>query len=478
MRHKETNTQLVAAAKSGMDVKTARKYLKKGLLPSDLKKTREWRTRKDPFYEDKHLLESFLESAPNLQANTLLAYLMKQYPGKYNLSMLRTLQRRLQGWKAEHGLPKSVIFNQVHVPGQQSQSDYTVMDSLQITLSGQAFNHLLFHFMLVYSRWEWVSICHSESFESLLAGFEQAVWTLGGSAKDHRTDNLSAATRRAKSKRAFTERWQTAMNHYGITPSRNNPGESHENGSVEKSHDLFKTAVEQALLLRGSRDFESLESYRDFLKGIVNMRNAARKEAVLEEMKQLRSLPQDKWYSPKVRLVRVRSNSTVQIDKVAYSVPSRLIGYALQAHVYPEDIELYYGRSLLQKMGKQKEALINYRHIIDSLVRKPGAFKQYQYREALFPNEVLKNAYQALWQASKANGHKSYLALLQLAKNEGEQAVSCAIELLAEAGDLPLPEAVKSILFVPVRLAQVKVDPPNLSVYNGLLANLEGMSCQ
>ena len=245
------HNQIIAAAKAGMNVKTARKYLRIGKLPSELKKVRKYRTRKDPFLKHWSEIERMLESAPELQATTLLPYLIGKYPGYYSDKQLRCLQKKLKIWRAEHGKDKPVIFLQNILPGQQSQSDWTNMNQLDICIGGKPYPHLLFHFMLPYSRWESFTICHSESFDSLALGFERAVWELGGVLPEHRTDNLSAATKRCGSNRAFTERWEELLAHYNVKPSRNNPGVSHENGSVEKSHDTFKQSVNQHLLLRG-----------------------------------------------------------------------------------------------------------------------------------------------------------------------------------------------------------------------------------
>ncbi|WP_342224845.1 IS21 family transposase [Rickettsia endosymbiont of Urophora cardui] len=370
--------QIISAAKAGMSVKTARKYLRINKYPSELRTIRKYRTRKDPFVKHWDEIESMLESAPELQATTILAYLTEKYHGNYNGKQLRCLQKRLKQWRAAHGKDKTVIFLQNILPGKQSQSDWTNMNQLGICIGGQPYPHLLFHFMLPYSCWETFSICHSESFDTLASGFEKAVWELGGVLPEHRTDNLSAATKQCGNSRQFTERWQELLGYYNVAPSRNNPGVSHENGSVEKSHDTFKQAVNQHLLLRGSRNFVDLKAYELFLTQIKEKRNSCRKEKLAEELVHLKELPIRKWNAPTILSVRVNPSSTVSILSVAYSVPSRLIGYTLKAYIYSEEIELYYGNKCLQKMSRISNGyVIDYRHIIDSLVRKPGAFVQY-----------------------------------------------------------------------------------------------------
>ena len=179
------------------------------------------------------------------------------------------------------------------------------MNQLEICIGGKPYPHLLFHFMLPYSRWESFAICHSKSFDSLALGFERAVWELGGVLPEHRTDNLSAATKRCGSNRQFTERWEELLAHYNVKPLRNNPGVSHENGSVEKSHDTFKQAVNQHLLLRGSRNFVDLKDYELFLTNIKEKRNSLRKERLAEELSHLQELPHRKWNAPTILPVRV-----------------------------------------------------------------------------------------------------------------------------------------------------------------------------
>ncbi len=471
--------QETAAAKAGMDVKTARKYIKSEQLPLEMKQAHTWQKRHDPFIDDWPTLAKMLENAPGLEAKTLMNHLLTKHPDKYKPGQLRTLQRRVRNWRAEYGASKAVIFRQDIKPGKQSQSDYTCMNALNITIGGAPFKHLLFHFMLPYSRWESIRLCFSESFESLVAGFEKAAWELGNIAPEHRTDNLTAATKAMGSKREFTERWQQLMAHYGITPTTNNPGVSHENGSIEKSHDTLKKAVEQALLLRGDRDFANQDEYIRFLEHVVKSRNDYRREALAVEVECLKELPDQKWHSPTIVRSRVSPCSIIQILGKPYTVPSRLIHYELKAYVYPDEIILFYGNKQLQRMPRvqaqsQTLAGINYRHIIDSLVRKPSAFANYRYQEALFPRLCFRQAYDALRERRPANADRYYLKLLQLAKVQSEQQVAEALELLLEAKQLPLPMAVKELIDVyQQERFNVIVKAPDLADYDRLLSNNE-----
>ncbi len=277
----ETGTNLrQAALRTGMDEKTARKYGKAGLLPSQIRKAHCWRTRTDPFAEVWQEVELQLERAPGLEAKTVFEELQRQEPGKYGEGQLRTLQRRIKGWRAVKGPSKEVFFEQRHEPGQLSASDFTHMSELEVRIAGSRFEHLVYHFVLTYSNWESVRVCFSESFESLSEGLQHALWGLGGVPVAHRTDCLTTAVQQSG---RFTQRYQALLAHYGLRGQKTQPGKAHENGDVEQSHHRYKKAVDQALLLRGSRDFASREEYEVFLQRLVEQRNGGRQVRTTSE---------------------------------------------------------------------------------------------------------------------------------------------------------------------------------------------------
>ena len=472
MTHK--NNKELSAAKSGMSVTTARKYLATNKAPSELKKERHWKTRANVFEPEWPKIEAMLSEAPGLQAKTILSHLISEKPNIFNDCHERTLQRLLRKWRASNGSNNNVIFNQTIRAGKQSQSDYTSMNELNINIRGDKFEHLLFHFLLPYSRWEFVEICYSESFDSLSKGYENAVWTLGYVAPEHRTDNLSAASKRSGSKRVATDNWQEFMKHHGVVASRNNPGKSNENGSIEKSHDLLKNDIRQQLMLRGSLDFYSVSEYEEFLRKIITRRNNTRSDKLLEETKLLKILPEKKYYAPEILELTVTKSSTIRINQVTYSVPSRLIGYGLRVYIYQGEIKLYYGTQLICKMPKidksEANAVINYRHIIASLVRKPGAFANYHYRESLFPTLHFRNAYDKLIKTHPANGTKQYLQILHLAAVNSESEVESAITILLESGITPTIKQVRDLLdSKSQQKVVVHVDQPTVKQYDSLL---------
>ncbi len=473
---KKGKTQEQAAARSGMSVRTARKYERLAQLPSQLKKPRS-RTRPNPFEQDWPWVQAQLERDPALQVKTLFDELCLLYPGRYQPVQLRTLQRHVALWRAHSGPAREVIFEQVHRPGRLGQSDFTHMDDLDITLAGVSFPHLLYHFVLTYSNVEAVHLCFSESFEALAEGLESCLWQLGGVPEQHRSDNLSAAVVRIErgGERHYTERYQALMDHYHMQPSTNNPGEAHENGDVEQSHFRFKEAVDQALRLRGSRDFADRGAYLRFLSDLVRLRNHTRELRWGEERERLSPLPTMPLDPAQELRVSVSRFSTIRVLRNSYSVPSRLIGQTLTVRVRAEVLELYLGARKLETLPRlrgQHQQQIDYRHLIDSLVRKPGAFAQYRYHDALFPSLLFRQAYDALCRSQKERADQHYLRILQLAASSSESEVETALALLLEAGATPTHEAVRSLLRPCERpeVPELSSGVVDLSLYDQLLA--------
>ena len=166
--------QEIAASKAGMDPTTARRYLSVDRLPSELKQERHWRTRVDPFHEVWDAVQRQVQESPGLEAKTLFEWLQREYPGRFSDGQIRTLQRRLKLWRVTEGPAQEVYFGQKHAPGRLCASDFTHMTELGITLAGQTFEHLVYHFVLTYSNWETGTICYSESLESLSEGWQKS----------------------------------------------------------------------------------------------------------------------------------------------------------------------------------------------------------------------------------------------------------------------------------------------------------------
>lgn len=320
----EAETLERAALKSGMSQTTARRY-RKGAAPKGARPRRTYRTRQDPFESAWPEIEKMLEAAPGLEGKTIFELLLERPEVTFTEGQLRTLQRKIRRWRAEHGPQKEVMFPQEHRPGEYGQSDFTSMNDLGITIGGETFDHLVYHFVLPYSRWETGMVCFSESFETLIGGFQKAVAELGRVPRKHRTDNLSAATHDLKDgRRAFNERYLGAMAHYGVEADRNTPGRAHENGSVEQAHHRFKRAVEQALLVRGTRDFVDRASYEIFLRAIFAGRNK-RRTALGDDLRGMNELPPMRIEDFRRELVLVSRFATIRAAGNTYSISSQLI---------------------------------------------------------------------------------------------------------------------------------------------------------
>jgi hypothetical protein len=470
----------LAAAKSGMDPKTARKYRSLTKLPSEIKaeRIRTWRTRDDPFADVWTMVEGLLEINPGLEAQTIFEHLQRTYPGRFSDGQVRTFQRRVKYWRATDGPDKAVMFPQVHQPGLLSQSDFTCMNSLGITIAGQPFDHLIYHFVLSYSNWETGTICFSESFESLSEGLQNALWTLGGVPQAHQTDRLSAAVNKPDNPETFTRMYQGLLHHYGLTGRRINSRCAHENGDVEQRHHRFKRAVEQALMLRGSRDFTSRAAYEEFLRRLFAQLNSGRSERFKQEAVVLNALPPTRLDSCTRLMVRVGPSSTIRVKHNVYSVPSRLIGERVCVRLYAERLELWYGQRCIETIERLRGAAkhrINYRHIIGSLIRKPGAFTAYRFRDDLFPTSRFRMAYDVLsTHHAPSQSAREYVRILWLAAHENEAAVDGVLGQALKNGATISAAEVEALLTThtpPAPATQVEVAAVCLHGYDQLLTH-------
>ncbi len=425
------------ADKTNMDIKTAKKYLDLNKLPGQIKVDHNWRTRKDPFEEIWEESKELLETNPGLEAKSLFEYFQKKYSGKFPDGQLRTFQRKIKTWKATEGPTKEVFFDQIHYPGVLCESDYTDMGKLNITISGQFFKHKLYHFVLTYSNWETGTICFSESLESLSEGLQNALWELGGFPREHRTDRLSAAINNPNNHEEFTQRYKQILTHYKMNGQKTQPYSPHENGDIEQRHFRYKKAIDQALMLRGSRDFESRNEYSSFLKQIFQQLNSNRQDKLQEEIIKLKSLPSKRIEDYRKFTANVSKGSTIRINHNTYSVHSRLIGEEVKVNLHMEHLDVYYGQKCIEKIPRlfgEKNHRIQYRHVIDSLLRKPGAFENYKYKSDMFPTSHFRIAYDLLKEQHPVRANKKYLKILNLAAKENEDLVDRTLRMLIDTG--------------------------------------------
>lgn len=466
---KETLTS--AAAKAGMDEKTARKWRDSEMVPSQAKAEHTWRTRPDPFEDVWEEVRERLEANPGFEAKTLFEDLQRRNPGRFSDGQIRSLQRRIKAWRALEGPQKQVFFPQVHNPGELCESDFTRMGELEVTIQGQFFDHLLYHFVLPYSNWETGIICFSESFESLSEGLQSALWQLGGVPKAHRTDRLSTAVHKADSPEEFTQRYRALLKHYNVCGEATHARSPHENGDAEQRHHRLKRALGQALLLRGSRDYASREEYAAFVNKLFAQLNAGRRERFKDELEALKPLPASRLEACKRLKVKVGPSSTARVLHNVYSVDSRLIGETVEVRLYMEHLEIWYAQRMVDKLPRIRGAekhRIEYRHIIDWLLRKPGAFENYRYREDLFPSHRFRMAYDLLGKNAKA-----YLALLNLAAKQGEAKVDEAMRVLLEKSEVPDARNVENLLGSEEKVpgpTEVGIAEVDLGAYDSLLS--------
>ena len=477
-----------AAMKADMDRKTARKYVEAGMLPSEMARPRDWRTRPDPFEEHWPELEERLRLTPELEAKTLFELLVEQHADRYDAGQLRTLQRRVKRWRAAHGPDREIVFGQAHRPGEAAQTDFTRTAELAVTIVGQLFVHMLCVLVLPYSNWQWATVCLSESMAGLRKGVQRALFQLGRVPRYHQTDNSTAATHRIPDgqaacfqdgKRPFNADYIALMQHFGMTPRTTAVGAKEQNGDVESSNGALKRRLEQALLLRGSRDFENAEAWQQFVDQVARKGNAHRGRRVGEDLAAMRELAVAKLPEYSEEDACVSEWSTVRVKHCAYSVPSRLMGEWVRVRIFEDRIEVRFADEIqlaCERLVGRNRHRIDYRHMIWSLVRKPGAFARYVYREEMFPSVVFREAYDAIQVLhAGTKGDLEYLRILHLAASTMEADVAVALSLLRMAGKAITVDAVKEMIAVaPTSIAVPQLASPAviLAEYDVLLGEV------
>ena len=477
--YQKTGNLLKAALCSALDRKTARKYLKAGKYPSQMRVEHTWRTHPDPFEQHWGLCEGILEDAPELEGKFLFEWLCEQEPGEYQDGQLRTFQRRVREWRAMKGPDKEVFFPQVHEPGNRMSTDCTHMEELGITIRQEPFPHLLCHCVLTCSNWEWATICHSESLLALRTGIQAALFRLGHIPREHWTDHSSAATHNPTtedgSRRPFNKNYLDLMDHFGMQPRTIQVDSPHENGDVESLHGALKRRLKQYLLMRGSSDFEDVDAYRRFLEQVLDKANSGRTVRLAEELKLMRVLNSSRLAEYDEYRCRVRSWGTITVKRRIYSVPSRLIGEKVSARRYEDRLEIFYNgvhQYTAPWISRDGEHHINYRHLISWLVRKPGAFRQYRFREELFPSEVFRWAWERLSETLiERTADREYLQLLHHAASTMQCEVEAALSAVRRKGEIPrldrVLEACRPAVHEPPRLQPLVV---SFADYDDLLA--------
>lgn len=480
MQHRQQgNTQKQAAAKAGISQRTARRIEKSPTTPRS-RTERDWRTREDPLAAVwERELEPLLQSAPELTPTTLLDYLLEQYPDVYDQRVLRTLQRRVKQWKALRGPQKEVIFRQKAEPARQGFSDFTHPDSA-ITIQGKGFPHLLYQFRLAFSGWRSVCVTQGgESYSALATGLQRALQQAGGSPIEHRTDSLSAA--RNNKQNVWTDAYSELCSHYNMTPTRNNLGQSHENGIVECANGSLKRRIAQQLILRSSHDFESVDAYQDFIDQQVGRLNQRAGGKFTEEKRALQSLPEHPAADYQTLNLKVTRSATVEVRRVLYSVPSQLIGERVQVRLYHDKLQVYVGQQvattlkrLYPKCAQSRARSIDYKHLIHSLVAKPQAFRYSQLREDILPDDNYRQLWPLVDKALEARAAcKWMVTVLWLAHEyDSEQALGEQLLGEAKAGQFASIKTIQDRFFRPNPTPELQTKQHDLQSYDALLSSL------
>lgn len=470
-----------AAAKAGFSTASAYRIEEAPRLKSQ-NTVRRGRRRPDPlagiFDEE---VVPMLMAAPGLRAVAVYEEVMRRHPDLWP-GVRRTLERRVRAWRAEHGPAREVIFRQVHEPGRMGLSDFTDMADLRIEVAGTPLTHLLYHFRLAYSGFQHAHVVlGGESFVALAEGLQNALWTLGGVPREHRTDSLSAAFRNLGSavEADLTHRYEGLCQHYGMTPSRNTRGVAHENGGIESPHGHLKLAIRDALLLRGSRHFDDLAAYRGFIDELVSRRNARHRARIDVERAVLQALPQRRTQDFEETLVRVTSSGGFTLRKVFYTVPSRLVGHRLRVRLYDDRLELFVGGSALLSVprgrpqsGGKHGHVVSYHHVIHALRRKPMALLNLVYRDQLFPREAYRKTFENLLaQLDERNACRLMVDLLALAHDRGcEGDLAACLEAALDAGELPRLAELRQRFGPTLKaLPQIEVRLGSLLAYDDLM---------
>jgi len=484
MNTRINNHQAIAADIAGFSERSAQRIdggCHASLAVGDRKKKR---SKPDPF-SDVWLgdIEPLLKNNPQHEATFLLRELQERYPGKYPDTLLRTLQRRISDWKALNGIEKEVIFRQEHPPGFQCLADFTDDKGLNVTICGVPFKHRFYHLVSAFSRGEYIKVIEGgESFTALAEGCKEGLRSVfHGSFETHRTDSLSAAFKNLTAEEAEdqTKRYEEFVTHYGMRPTRNNKGVKHENGSVEVAHRHFRSDLNQALCVRGSRDFSSKEEYVTFVKRRMALRNGRRTRLIMEERQYLMPLPVDDACDFEEVTATVSRSGTISVKQCIYSVPSSLEGKRVRVHLYDNRIQIYFNGSPIRvcdrkrwRGGEKRPKDIDYKHLIHSLSRKPQAMRNYVHRDALFPTHVFEMLWKALDERTTTReACRSYVALLKLYADTKESSeLHAEIEQQLAINTLPsVKELSEKYGRVPCAVPVIGGLGLDLSIYNELL---------
>ena len=462
-----------------VDTKTVRKYTEKNVVPKPMGQ-REYQTRIAPLDEFWPEIKELLDNDSKLKPYAILEFMMDKYPNKFDPSWRRTLERRIVRWGIENQIGKNVTCSQIHQPGDVLAFDFTEAASLSITVASVAWQGLIFHSTLTYSNWEYAQLCLSESYEAVVNGVQNTFLKLGGVTRRLRCDSLTAAVNNHNSKHNFQTKYDLFLTHFGVAGHRINVRKPEENGDCESSHGHLKDYLDQQLRLRGNRNFATFDELQVFLDECIAKRNVKRRELFVRDRAVLAPLPPSHFPTFTQLDLHVPSTSVIRIKQNAYSIPSHLIDLHLKSRIHSDHIELWYQGDKLLEMPRligKGGVLFDYRDVIDSLVRKPGGFANYRYREFMFPTILFRKGFDAaVKQHGEHAGIKCYLKLLHIAKHHGQENVEAELRRVLDSEETIDPKAIESKVDTTSPASLVKdphVEQPELDTYDDLLEHKE-----
>ena len=462
-----------------VDPRTVHKYTDGNVVPKRATQ-RDYRTRTAPLDAFWPEIKALLENDPKIKPYAILEFMLDKYKTEFDASWRRTLERRIERWVIENQIAKDVTCSQVHQPGDVLAFDFTEVASLNITVASVPWRGLLFHATLTYSNWEYAELAMSESYEAVVSGVQNAFLELGGVTRRLRSDSLTAAVNNHNSKHDFQIRYKSFLEHFGVIGHRINVRKPEENGDCESSHGHLKDYLDQQLRLRGSRNFETFDQLRAFVAEKILRRNTKRREQSGRDRAALSPLPPSQFPAFTQVDIHVPSTSVIRIKQNTYSIPSHLIDCKIESRIYAEHIELWHhGRKVLEmpRLVGTGQVAFDYRDVIDSLVRKPGGFVNYRYRDYMFPTITFRKAFDmVVVQLGEQAGVKCYLKILYMAKHHGQVNVESELRRVLESGEAVDPNAIEAKVNTasPASLAQdPHIEQPELEKYNDMLEHKE-----
>ena len=420
-------TQAQIASQVGCSVSTVGRYLRDGKVPVYKRSNKS--NRKDPLDGYYDIIKEKLQLEGNILLDDLFEYIqMKGYTGS-----ARTLRRKTKKLR-DYYKSKEVFFQREVSPNEIMEGDFT---EYYVEIAGVKRKTYIWVTSLPYSNRIHATPFYNCTFECFAEGSMKAFENFSGTAKTYRLDNMSPVVKKVlKGKdREITQKFASFKDHYGLTPDFCSPGRGNEKGNVESNNKHLKRKITSRINLYNKK-FETLEQFQEFLWKLCDELNRRDKVVSKFSIEKLNPLPVAPFRAFRSIVVSISKYSLFSLDNTGhmYSVPSNLIGLYLEVRVYTNKIQVIHEQEKVcehkRLYGPKGIASIQLEHIIDGLIKKPGAIKDWKYRDLLFEKEAWKRFYERL---IKSGGRdKDYLKCLKLVSTHGRELVTTAMELALE----------------------------------------------